>query len=228
MSAWLASGGIWVLCAVFAVLAMLVAISTAASGRKRQYFEELASRLNGEAGGNAFLENFYFKGFYKGRPLHIKYRPRGKNSPSRLDLSLEDPLFLFGLYVAPENMLEKALDSLGLGGDLRAGDPDFDERFRLRASPEDLARRYLADANTRGRIRELFNAGASSLLLEPRGTTIPGLIRYTLESPDLERALDIRNLSPQLDLLCELSSPALGAELFGGPPPGLGRGRGRA
>lgn len=211
--------------AFFTVLALVVAISTAVSGRKRRYFDELAERLNGESGGNGFLQNFFFKGSYKGRPVLIKYHPGGKNAPSSLEFTLEDPLFLFDLRVRLENMLEKVLDSLGLTGDLATGDGDFDARFRVGSSAKDLALRYLADANTRGRIRELFNSGASSLLLAPRGTTIPGFIRFTLESPDLEKVLDIRSLSPQLDLLCGLSSPSLGAELFGAPPE-LGRGRG--
>lgn len=226
MSAGTEAGGAWVPILFAGFFAVLVAVGTAAGGRKRRYFEELAERLRGEAGGNGFLQNFYFKGFYKGRPLLIKYHPGGKNSPSSLAFTLEDPLFLFDLDVTAENLLEKALDSIGLTGDLRSGDEEFDSRFRVKSSIKDLAARYLAAGPVRERIRDLFNAGAVRLRLEPRGTTIPGCIRFTLESPDLEKVLDLRALTPLLDLLCELSSPKLGAELFGAPPPGLGRARG--
>lgn len=225
MSAGPEAGGVWAMLAFFAVLAMLVSISAAVNGRKRRYFDELAERLRGESGGNGLLQNFFFRGCYKGRPVHIKYHPGGKSTPPSLQFTLEDPLFLFDLHVTAENLLEKALDSMGLTGDLRSGDEEFDSRFRVRSSAQDLARRYLAAGPVRERIRDLFNAGAVSLRLAPRGMTIAGFIRFTLECPDLEKVLDIGNLSPLLDLLCELSAPSLGPGLLGAPPQGPGRGR---
>lgn len=219
------SGGEWVPFAVVGFIGAAVWAGSAISGRRRRCFDRLAERLQGESGGNGFFRNFYFRGRYKGRPLYVRYYPGGRSSPSSLEFTLADPLFLFDLEITPENGLEKALDYLGLTGDLRAGEPGFDGRFRVSSSVTDLAGRYLADPATRARIGSLFDAGASRLRLEPRGATIPGLISFSLRDPDLELALDLQRLAPLLDLLDQLSSPRLGAELFGAPPPGPGRGR---
>lgn len=207
----------WQVSVFGAAVIALVFIGMAVNRRKKQAFEAIATFLQGEAGGNAFFQNFYFRGAYKSRPLLIKHKPGGKNTPDWLLISLEDPLFIFNLAISEEDALTKGLDFLGLSKDIRTGDQAFDARFRLKSEVEDLATRYLALPGVKDGVRSLFDMGADSLALLPAGTTIPGIITMRKRHPNLEQDLSMQGLLPVLQELDRLSSEKLGREFFGKP-----------
>lgn len=216
----------------FAMLGFFVLVVmsvTAFNRRKRQFFEAITSFLPGEAGGNAFLQNFYFKGPYRGWQLLISYRPGGKNRPSRLDYALDGPLFAFDLNLGKEDFVTSALGALGLARDLSTGDPAFDSRFRISSEQPDLALRYLSLPGMRERLSALFDIGGDGLRISPGGASIPGQIKFSRQYPDLERDLGMQELNRLLALLEQLGSPQLGPEFFGAPPRRdlFGRGRER-
>jgi hypothetical protein len=207
----------WQVSVFAAAVIAIVFIAMAVNRRKKQAFEAIAAFLKGEAGGNTFFQNFYFRGLYKNRPLLIKHRPGGRNSPSWLVISLEDPLFIFSLNISEEDVLTKGLDFLGLSKDIRTGDQAFDARFRLKSEIEDLSAKYLALPGVKDGVNSLFDHGADSLALLPRGATIPGAITLHKKRPDLERDLSMQELLPVLETMDRLSSEKLGREFFGKP-----------
>lgn len=210
----------WIPLVFLGVFALILAAAVMAGRRKRELFEAVASFLPGETGGSSFLQNFNFKGNYKGRPVRLKYSPSGKNSPSYLYVSLEGPLFVFDLDITREDTVTSVLDAIGLARDIRTGDEAFDSRFRIKSELPDLARKYLAAPGVRERIAALFGEDGFSLQLRARGGTIPGLITFCRRHPELEKELSAQQLLPLLETLAQLGSPALGAELFGKPPAG--------
>lgn len=208
----------WIPFAMLGFFVLVVLIGTAFNRRKRQFFEAITSFLPGEAGGNAFLQNFYFKGPYRGRQLLISYRPGGKNTPSRLDYSLDGPPFLFDLSLGKEDFVTSALGALGLARDIATGDQAFDSRFRIKSELPDLALRYLSLPGMRERLTALFDLGGDGLRISPGGATIPGQIKFSRRYPDLERDLGMQELNRLLALLEPLGAPQLGSEFFGAPP----------
>lgn len=211
---------LWPIYALGAFFILLVVIGTAINKRKKRAFEAISAFIQGEAGGNAFLQNFYFRGTYKSRRLLIKYEPGGKNSPSYLSAALEGPPFLFDLKVSGEDFLKGAFKSLGFLKEVKTGDEVFDARFHLASEVGDLAGRYLASPAVRERITALFDSGAYSLELLPGGKTIGGLIRYRKQAPELDDDLSMQRLTPVLDALDALASERNGKEFFGRPATG--------
>lgn len=214
----------WFPAAFLAFIALLLYFGYLAGRRRRRLFEEIAAFIPGEARGLGFLQNFSFRGAWRGKKLLIKYWPGGKNSPSHLEYSLEGPLFVFDLRVGKEDLVTSALGSLGLARDLQTGDPEFDGRFRIKGEPGDLALRYLQLPGLRQRIAELFGEDGAELRIAPKGATIPGRISFRRLYPDLERELGMAELGRLLERLEALGAESLGAEFFGPPPAGLGGG----
>lgn len=212
----------WHVQVFFAVLVLLIFLGVAMNRRKKQAFDGLASFLGGKAEGNAFFGNYSFLGVnysflgvYKNRPLKIKYAPGGKNSSDWLTIIFDDPLFALDLKLSEEDFLKETLEKLGIMKDLDSGDPIFDARFHAASGTADLAVKYLANPEVRGRITALFDAGACSLELVRRGATVPGLIKLKKRNPELETDLSMQNLLPLLDGLDFLCSERNGEEFFG-------------
>jgi hypothetical protein len=206
---------------VFLGVVALIAIAAIVSHRRtRELFEALSSFLPGGLEGSFFSPNVTFRGRYNNRQLLLSYSPSGKNKPSYLYTSLEDPLFVFDLDITCEDPLTSVLDAIGLARDIKTGDAAFDSLFRIKSELPDLARKYLALPGMRERITALFGEDGRSLQLRAKGGTMPGLIKFCRSHPDLEQELSMQKLLPLLDTLAQLSSPALGAEFFGTPPAG--------
>lgn len=208
----------WLPAAFLGFVALLLYFGYLAGRRKRRFFEDISAFIPGEASGLGFLQNFSFRGTWRGKKLLIKYWPGGKNSPSHLEYVLEGPLFVFGLRVGKEDLVTSALGALGLARDLQTGDPQFDGRFRIKGEPGDLALRYLLLPGLSRRIAELFGEDGAELRIAPKGATIPGMISFRKLYPDLERELGMAELNRLLERLEALSAASLGAEFFGAAP----------
>lgn len=205
----------WQVPVFFAVFVIFIFLGVAMNKRKKQAFDGLPSFIGGKVEGNAFFGNYSFLGGYKNRPLKIKYAPGGKNSPDWLTIIFDGPLFALDLKLSEEDFLKETLEKLGIMKDLDSGDPVFDARFHAASGTADLAVKYLANPEVRGRITGLFDAGAYSLELIRRGATVPGLIKLKKRNPELETDLSMQNLLPILDGLDLLCSEKNGEEFFG-------------
>ncbi|TBR17867.1 hypothetical protein EPO66_01945 [bacterium] len=140
--------------------------------------------------------SFYssYKGEYKGLKVIVELIPRGKNSPSYLNIYLFKE-HLFKLRIYKENTLTDLGKKIGLLKEIKVGDESFDNEFMLTTDNPDMAKSYLYNQNLKNNIRELFARGFTSVSINYRRILI-SKPNYNLETDlDPKNVMDVINIS---------------------------------
>ncbi len=160
--------------------------------KNRNALKRLSCSLPGYIPGFSLYSSY--KGEYKGLKFTVELIPRGKNSPSYLNIYLFKDHF-FKLRIYKENTFTDLGKKIGLLREIKVGDVPFDNEFVLSTDNADMAKSYLYNQQLKNNIREFFSRGFTSVSINYR--------RILISKPNynLEYDLDPKNVAEIVNIM---------------------------
>ncbi len=186
-----------VLIAVVTLL-FLVALVLRTRTVYRKYFDALTPHLQNASVSGTFAARL--SGRYSGYDVRVDVHPPSKNSPPYIVLNLFKPS-TFEFWVTREGTFTGILKSIHLVKDIEIGDPEFDQKYVLRASDEMAGRMFFGNREVRNAIDRIVSAGYQAVYHMKDKVSA----RKKTKTFQLESDLRPEVILPALDALTEIA-----------------------
>jgi hypothetical protein len=199
MSGW-SLESIFSFAAPLCILFIFIGFEYSVIRRQRQAFKSLAGQFDGSC--PKFFLSCSLKGAFRGLPLTITYVPQRKSAPARLRFYLKNES-RFKLRIYQETAITQLSEKLGIVHEVKTGDESFDSGFMILSNDPGQAVIFLGSQDRKNTVRELFNRGFDSLVINGK--------RILAQKPYLYKDDSLEDLSSQktkevLELLSKFSS----------------------
>jgi hypothetical protein len=185
--------------AVGVFLFIVIASGYSSTKRQKQAMRLLSAPFNGSCSWSLF--SCSFNGRYQGIEFFITYSPQSKNTPAYLKISLKKQTQL-KLRISPESLVSRFGEKIGIVHEVKTRDESFDKDFLIFSNQSEQAAIYLSSHDKKNGVRELFNHGFDSLIIDGK--------RILIQKPYPDKDYSVEDLSLQkvkeiLDLLFKLT-----------------------
>ena len=123
----------------------------------RNTLKELAESLGWEFKGSIFSEAVA-AGEYNGIAVKMRYWPGSKYRSSYFKIEL-DSAASFEIKISKENFMHRLGKTTGLAKEIETGDPQFDEKYFLRASDDYNAELFMHKTQVRQAVTYILDTG---------------------------------------------------------------------